>query len=80
MTGSGSGWAPGERFHIRCSGGGRPFADTSTGLGAPNGYRARYATPAGEIRWERQICYSAYSETEVEVWNASGQSVVVIVR
>ena len=80
MTGSGSGWAPGERFHIRCSGGGRAFVDTSTGLGAPNGYRARYATPAGEIRWERQICFSAYSETEVEVWNASGQRVVVIVR
>ena len=80
MTGWGSGWAPGVRFHIRCSGGGEAFVDTSTGLGAPNGYRARHASPSGEIQWGSQICYSAYRETEVEVWNASGQRVVVPVR
>ena len=80
MTGSGSGWAPGVRFHIRCSGGGKVFADTSTGLGTPNGYKARHASPSGEIQWGSQICYSAFRETEVEVWNASGQRVVVPVR
>ena len=80
MTGRGSGWAAGERFHVRCSGGGEAFADTSTGLGTVNGYRARFASPSGEIQWDNQICYSAYSETRVEVWNAYGQRVAVTVR
>ena len=80
MVGSGSGWAPGERFHVRCSGGGEAFADTSTNKGAKTVYRARYASPSGEISWGNQICYSDYSETVIEVWNTSGQRASVTVR
>ena len=80
MVGHGSGWTAGERFHVRCSGAGEAFADTSTGKGSQNGFRARHASPSGKISWGTQICYSSFRETLVEVWNASGQRAAVTVR
>ena len=77
LIGTGTNWEPHSRFHITCTGNGETFADTSANHPVP--YKARYASPTGEITWGTTICYSSYRRTVVEVWNDAGQRASVTV-
>jgi len=74
ITGSGSNFPAGARYHIRCAEGGVDFANTETNLGAT--FAARYVSAAGTLSWGSTICWNnTVGATTVTVWVPGGPSV-----
>ena len=77
FTGSGSGFAPNQRYYIQCWNQTGYFVDTQAGY--PQSFAPRTADGAGNINWGIGICYDGIladvGNRYVRVWDDFGHSV-----